>query len=321
MMALAGLGLFYSELFDAPAGGATVGKKWLPVVLIVLATVAAGLMMRPFLQSLGLNGGRLINVSKRAWSDTREQAATFFLVDGTRWAREGKQAPAPRIPIPVAVSLVPERELLFHLGQVLAPDPATRTWVPIDPESALPPQGVFVLQRPWDAQSIVMERMERWVDELTFLDARYPYDPDLALLISRVLKMMVEQASTHQAERRGAYITSMVMWAERAVERSPQYKDMHQHLAWTYWTLAGTQKGQESIDCYEKALDEFAQAQALGHLEPRYYFAHAGALEAIGRSYRNQGVLDVAARYEAEGAAVRAEGTALQAARWERGLQ
>ncbi len=321
MMAMAALGLFYSELSGTVGTRLTGGNKWLPLLIIVFATIAAGLMMRPFLQSLGLNGGRLINVSKRAWSDTREQAGTFFVVDGTRWARAGKEAPAPRIPVSVAVSLLPEREQLFGLGQVLFPDPTTRTWVPLAPDAALPPQSVFVLQRPWDAHYIAMERLERWVDELIFLDARYPYDPDLALLISRVLKMMAEEVSTHQEDRRDAYLAAMVTWAERAVERSPLYKDMHQHLAWTYWTLAATRQGQASIDCYEKALAEFALSQELGHLEPRYYFAHAGALEAMGRSYRNQGVLDVAARYEAEGAAVRAAGTALQAARWERGLQ
>lgn len=319
MMAMALLGLFYREC--SPNASSRFGGRPVAVLMLVLVTVSAGLMMRPYLQSLGLNGGRLINVSKRAWADTREQAGTFFLVDGTRWARDGKQGPAPRLPVPEVVSLLPAPEHLFRLGQVLAPDPATRTWVPVAPEGPLPPQGVFVLERPWDAQALVMERLERWVDELTVLDARFPYDPELALLISRVLKTMAEQVSTHQLDRRGVYLEAMVAWAERAVARSPQYKDVHQHLGWTYWTLAGTLKGQQSIEYYEKALTAFAQAQELGHLEPRYYFAHAGALEALGRSYRNQGVLDTATRYESEGAAIREAGLALQAARWERGLQ
>ena len=321
MMAMVALGLFYSELPRSEAGERPRANTWLVLAIIVFATITAGLVMRPYFQALGSNGGRLINVSKRAWSDTREQAATFFLEKGTQWAREGKQEPAPRIPIPVVVSLIPEREQLFHLGSVLAPDPATRTWVPVSPDGPLPPQGVFVLHRPWDAQAFAMERLEQWVDELIFLDARYPYDPDSALRISRVLKLMVEQASIHQADQREDYLVAMRLWAERAVARSPQYKDMHQHLAWTYWTLAGTRTGQDSLDYYEKALGEFSRARALGHLEPRYYFAHAGALEAMGRSYRNQGVLDVATRYESEGAAIREAGLALQAARWERGLQ
>ncbi len=321
MMAMAALGLFYSGLPESPAPARPRTRRVVAMLLVTSAAVAAGLMMRPYVQALGLNGGKLINVSNRSWVDTRQKTANFFLSDVPTWAMKGKADPPPRIPLATVVSLLPERDILFKIGRVLAPDPQRRAWVEVDADQSLPPNGVLEISRPWDAHALVMERTELWVKELAFLDTRFPYDPNLALRISRVYKSMLDGVSKQQADRKDGYLAAMESWGKEALRRSPWHKDMHQNMAWVYWTMGSNSKGAESIAYYEKALDAFKRARELGHLEPNYYFVHSGALAAIGQSYKNQGVTDEAQRYQDEADAIEAEGLRLQAERWSRGLQ
>jgi len=321
MMALAALGLFYSGLPDGGAAAPGRYRAGAALALVVVAALGSGLAMRPYVHALGLNGGRMMNVSNRAWLDTRQQAAVFFLADCAAWGRAGKEGTPPRIPLARAVSLIPEREFLTQFGQILAPDTERKAWVAVGPAQPLPPNGLLEIRRPWDTHAFAMARVEQWAEELAFVDARFPYDPEVAMTLSRVYKVMVEQASEKQRGRREAWIASLTAWGEEAVARSPLHKDMHENLAWVYWSVASQREGRESLDYYLRALESFRRARELGHLEPRYYFAHAGALDALGRSYRNQGLEDHAATYRAEAEAVRAQGEDLQAARWERGLQ
>ncbi len=320
MMAMAALGLFYGRNLPSETSGQDWGRRAGAMVLVLGAAVSSGVVMRPFLQSLGLNGGKFINVSDRNWTVQRQDAAQVLIVQSAIWARNGKEGRPPQLPLSEMASLIPDTKQVYSLAKIFAPD-STGAWREVGPTDPIYGKPVAEIKRPWDTHAIAMERLEQWADEMAFLDARFPHDPFLALTLSRIYKLMVEQASERQADRKEGYISKMERWAQVALHRSPLFKDSHQNMAWVYWTMAPYRMGQESIDCYMKALDEFERAQELGHLEPGYYFAYAGALEAIGKSYGTQGLTDEATRYATQSAEIHAAGEAIQRERWGRGLQ
>jgi hypothetical protein len=325
---MGGLGLFFSHLEkpraavhrDREASASGLRSK-VGLLTLVVVSVLSGLTMRPYLQAVGLNGGHMLSVGNRAWIEKRAQVANFLLAECGAWARSDRDGTPPRIPVHSLVSLIPEPTLIYELGRVLIPHPTGGGWAVIPPGSPLPPDGVVEITRPWDTHFHGMERVARWADELARLDGRAPREPELALHISRMYKLLAEQASEKQADRQVDYLQAMAYWAEEAVSRSTLHKDMHENLGWVYWTLAGTTSGSARTEYYQRALEAFAEAQRLGHLEPRYYFAHAGALEAYGQIQGAAGDEAAAARFFSAAARVREAGLSLQSKRWSRGLQ
>jgi O-antigen ligase len=318
VMAVAGLFYSYSLSADAPVGPRA---RWVAVPLLVLAALAGGAAFRPFLLDLSLNGGRFVNVSNRALNDSRHNAALFFLSDCTTWASGGKASPPPSIPVSDAISLLDDRETLFTVGRILAPDPERRRMVPLAKESALPPGAVFQIVRPWDAREDAFFRMEVWVAELERLDRRFPCDPQVAWQLSGLYKLMAGHTDTLAPERKAEILAAMLSWAEVAVARSPLHKDMHQALAWAHWTLGIHTPGPAGLRHFEAALEAFERSCVLGHNEPNYYFSYGEALAALGGSYENAGRASEGERYREKAEQVRAEGARIQDLRWRLGLQ
>ena len=317
VMATAGLFFSYTTPVVAPGRFARLGA--LP--LLVAAALIGGCAFRPYLFDLAANGGRFINVSKRSMNDSRLNAAYYFLGDCAAWASKGKADPPPSISAADAITLLPDREILFAVGRMLALDPEGKRMVPLAKESALPPEAVFQIVRPWDGRHYAVAGIESWVTELERLDRRFPYDPQSAYLISTVYKLLVEQGGAQPGNQKSRWLTNMVDWADEAVKRSPWHKDMFQLRAWAYWCYGTHTEGAESLPYFEKALRNFSSSTQLGHLEPGYYFSEAAALAAIGNSYQRAGRVEEGAGYLKESESVRKRGDELQQKRWSLGLQ
>lgn len=318
VMAVAGLFYSYHLSSNEPVAPRA---RWVALPLLVLAALAGGAAFRPFLLDLSLNGGRFVNVSNRALNDSRHNAALFFLSDCTAWASGGKASPPPSIPVSDAITLLDDRETLFTVGRILAPDPEKRRMVPLAKESALPPGAVFQIVRPWDAQEDAFFRIETWLAEMERLDRRFPYDPQIAWQLSGLYKTLVGPSEKHAPERKAEMLAAMLTWAEVAVARSPLHKDMHQALAWAHWTLGIHTPGPAGLRHFEAALEAFERSCVLGHNEPNYYFSYGEALAALGGSYENAGRASEGERYREKAEQVRAEGARIQDLRWRLGLQ
>lgn len=318
-MAAAGLLIGMGAEGSADAGpGTRAVATALP--LLLLAALFSGMATRPYLQQLGTNGGKFINVDDRTMLDRRFQTANYFLAECTAWARDGEGTPPPALPIGDVVSLHGDRATIFELGRVLAQDPAGKYTVAVPPDAAIPPGAVFQVLRPWDAHFITFKLVLQWLGELERLDARFPYVPENAMVLSRGYKLLVEQTTNHQASERGQNLDRMLKWAEEAVRRSPAHKDMYQNLAWAEWCYGTFTTGQTSLDHFKQGLAAFARSRALAPNEPDYYYAHAQALAALGQAYLNAGSPEVGQRYQEESARVEVEGRQIQERRWQLGL-
>lgn len=320
MYVMAVAGLFYSHSIVARAP-VSPRARFAALPLLVLAALVGGAAFRPFLLDLAMNGGRFVNVGSRSMNESRNNAAQYFLAECPAWAGNGKPAPPPSLPIGEAITLLDDRETLFAVGRILAPDPEKKRMVPLARESALPPEAVFQIVRPWDVRHYAFTRIEVWIAELESLDLRFPYDPQVAWQLSGIYKLIVEQSAAADVERRPEWRDRMLAWAEEAVRRSPLHKDMHQALAWAHWSCGTHTPGPEGLAHFEAALAAFQRSRELGHNDPNYYFAHAEALSALGRSYQNAGRADEGKRYLEESARVQAEGERVQKVRWSLGLQ
>lgn len=321
MYAMAAAGLFYSYTAPPVEADPSTRARYATVPLLLLAALVGGVAFRPYLADLTTNGGRFINVSNRAMNEARHRAAQYFLVQAPAWAQQGKTDPAPVLPIGDAVALLPEREILFAVGRVLAPDPEGRRLVPLAPESAFPPGAVFQVVRPWDAHFHAFGHVETWLAELERLDRRFPDAPDPAHLLADLYKLLIEQATPRQEPGRPERVSRMLHWAEEAVRRSPMHKDMHQILAWAEWTAAARTEGPDRVKHYDRALAAFHRSRQLGHLEPDYYFAEASVLKALGQSYERAGNSARANELLTRAQQVRSEGEQLRLDRWSLGLQ
>ncbi|MBL7649546.1 MAG: O-antigen ligase family protein [Candidatus Hydrogenedentes bacterium] len=320
MYVLAAAGLFWS--YAAPeAMPVRVRDRVVAAPLLLLAALAAGMALRPFLLDLSMNGGRFVNVSNRSMNESRHNAAIFFLVDGPAWAVQGKPDPPPTLPIGDAVALIADRGLLFEAGRILAPDPEGKRLVPLAPESALPAEAVFQMVRPWAARNHAIAGVDAWIAELERLDRRFPHDHQTAYLIGGLYKRLVEQSGPESADHRERWLAAMLNWSEEAVRRSPMHKDMYQMLAWAEWCCGTKTSGAVSLDHFQKALRNFRRSTELGHLEPNYYFAESEALAALGKAYQNAGKAAEGATYLQRSTALRSDGERLQKARWDLGLQ
>lgn len=318
-MTAAGL-LLRTASTDVLPGHAVKNTRLLTVLLLALSVVASGLAMRPWLLHIGMNGGKFLGVGSRDMLDRRFHAASFLLADSAGWARHGREEPAPAIAVTDLVSLIADREQLFTLGRLVIQDPVSGSYMRVRQDGAIPPGAVFQVVRPWDAHAIGFERVEAWLAELERLDAHAPYNPELALLISRGYKLLAEQAGIHQEARRDAVRTQMQHWGEEAVRRSPLRADLLQYLGWVYWTSGVLTTGHASLERFESALLAFERATQRAPNEPNYHFARAQALAALGRSYQNAGQAEQAARYSAQAAAAQAAGETIQQRRWQLGL-
>lgn len=317
VLATAGLFLSYTTPVVASARFTRIGA----LSLLLLAALVGGAAFRPYLFDLATNGGRFINVSKRSLNDARLNAAYYFLGDCAAWANGGRSAPPPSISAADAVTLLPDREILFTVGRILALDPEGKRMVPLAKESALPPEAAFQIARPWDGRHYAVAAIETWVAELERLDRRFPYDPQSAYLISTVYKLLVEKGGAQPGEQRSRWLTRMVDWADEAVKRSPWHKDMFQLRAWAYWCYGTHSEGAESLQHFEKALGSFHRSTQLGHLEPSYYFSEAAALAAMGSSFQRAGRVEEGTGYLKESESVQKRGEELQKKRWSLGLQ
>jgi tetratricopeptide (TPR) repeat protein len=320
MYVMAAAGLFCSHILVTGGGGHRFGRV-VALTLLVVAAIAGGAALRPFLFDLATNGGRFINVSNRSLNDSRQNAAEYFLATCPAWARQGKTSPPPSLPVSEVISLLDDRDSLFTLGQILAPDPERKRMVPLAENSALPPEAIFQMRRPWDARLQVAARTMMWIRELERLDQSFPWDPQVAWQLSGLYKLLVEQGPEEEASELPRRLDGMLSWAEEAVRRSPLQKDMHLALAWAHWSCGTHGSGSESIAHLEAALASFKRSRELGHNEPMYYYAHADALAAMGHSYEKAGRPDVARGLLEEAGSVRAEGNRIQQTRWSLGLQ
>jgi O-antigen ligase len=319
MYVMATAGLFISHTTPVGASGRCARMGALP--LLLLAAFVCGAAFRPYLFDLATNGGRFVNVGKRSLSDARLNAAHYFLGDCAAWADSGKSTPSPTISAAEALTLLPDREILFTVGRVLALDPEGARMAPLAKDSALPPEAVFQIVRPWDARHHAVAGIETWVAELERLDRRFPYDPQSAYLISSVYKLLVEQTGAEPSDKKSRWLSTMIAWADEAVKRSPWHKDMYQARAWAYWCCGTHTQGAGSLHYFERALKDFERSTQLGHLEPRYYFSEATALAAIGNAYQRAGRGEEGTDYLKQSERVYQLGEELQEKRWSLGLQ
>lgn len=296
--AMAAAGVYVSLLSGPPATGGSDGRRrTIAVALLVGAAVLSGLALRPYLQHLGMNGGKFVHVGDRAMVERRYNTASYFLADCARWARQGKQEQPPLHPIREVVTLLGEREQLFHLGRILARDPASGEVGQVPPGGYIPPDAVFQIRRPWDAHLIAFEKTRAWLAELERLDARAPYSPDNALSICNGYKLLVAQAGEHQRDQRDALRERMLAWGGEALRRAPRRADIHQFLGWVHWTAGTAHGGRESLQHFEEGLAAFERATRLVPNDPSYHSAHAQALRALGQAYQNAGDRQQAERY------------------------
>lgn len=320
MMVMAAAGLFVSYMEEA-GDHASSRIRPFALSLLGLAALAGGAAFRPYLFDLATNGGRFINVSNRSQNESREKAAQFLLSEGPSWASRGKPDPAPVLPLSDVITLLDDRETLFAVGRILVFDSSTKKMRALAKTSSLPPDALFQLARPWDARHFAFARAENWLREVERLDARFPYDPQVAWSLSGDYKLLVEQSTAEAPERTPQLLKEMVDWAEEAVRRSPLHKDMHQVLAWAHWTCGSHTTGPESLAHFEAALASFRRSRELGHNEPGYYFAYADALAALGESLQKAGRVEEGKGYSGESLRERAEGERVQKDRWGLGLQ
>ena len=318
-MAAAGLLIRAAESSGAGEGPPRFARP-LAAALLVMTVLVSGLALRPYFQYIGANGGKFLAVGSRDMLDRRFHAATFLLADCAGWARDGKKDLAPAIAVQDLVSLVGDREQLFALGRLVVQDPATGNYMRVRQDGAIPPGAVFQIVRPWDAHAIGFKLVETWLAELERLDARSPYNPELALAISRGYKLLAEQAGTHQQDRRESVRHRMQQWGEEALRRSPLRADLHQYLGWVHWTSGTLTSGRESLGYFESALLAFERATQRAPNEPNYHFALGHVRAALGRSYENAGQAEQSARYRAQAEEAQAAGEAIQQRRWELGL-
>jgi len=290
------------------------------MALLAVVVIASGLALRPYLQQIGMNGGKFLGIDNRDMVNRRFDAASFLVETCAGWARAGKKDDAPAIGVQDLVSLIGDRSELFALGRLLILDPASGQYMRIREDAPIPPGAVLQVTRPWDAHTAGFEILQTWLAELERLDAHSPYDPELALLIGRGYKLLVEQTGKLQMERREQLRTRMQYWGEASVRRSPERADLYQFLAWVQWTSGTFTKGQESLSYFESALESFARSVELAPNVPNYLFAYGHALAALGTSYENAGQPAQAAKYSARSADTLAAGTSLQERRWALGL-
>ncbi|MBX3180848.1 MAG: O-antigen ligase family protein [Candidatus Hydrogenedentes bacterium] len=290
------------------------------LAVLMIAALFSGLALRPYLQYLATNGGKYVQVGDRDMLQRRFNAAAFFLADGADWARAGKPGRPPALPAREAVAILGDRDALFRLGSLLAPVPETGNFARLAPESAIPPQTVFQLERPWDAHLFVFERARAWLGEMERIDARFPADPDHAVQIARGYKLLLEQIGVKQQGQRDAIRAALEGWSGEAVRRNPLRADLIQFRGWALWACGAATAGETSLNYFKTAIAAFEQCTQLAPNEPNYHFAYREALDAIGESYARAGDVETGERYRGLAKAADAEGRRIQRMRGAFGL-
>ena len=284
-----------------------------------------GLSARVFALDLALTRVSFINLANQDELIRRYHAGRFFTeeVQYNAWDRkQGKDLPDPRIKFSTAYAFIGNVELLHRFGPVIAPLPDRARGVRrVQPGEAVPPNAVLVITYPVRAIWRGFQAAYRWMDELESYDARFPYDPDLALHLSRWCELMVMVCHGEElAEKRREYMDRMLYWAQTAVRRSPLHADVYMNHGSALWTYAAFAPGPEKAECYRLAIEQFRRATELSPTQVLPPIYQADACRKLADAYQEIGDEANAQRYLQEADALDAQVEALREARRALGL-
>ncbi len=284
-----------------------------------------GLSVRVFSQDLALTRVSFINLGNQDELMRRYHAGRFFTeeVQYNAWDRkQGKELPDPRIGFHTAYAFIGNVELIHRFGPVIAPMPdRARGARRVQPGEPVPPNAVLVVTYPERAVWRGFQAAYRWIDELESYDARFPYDPDLALHLSRWCELMVTVCHGDELkEKRREYMDRLMYWAQTAVRRSPLHADVYMNYGGALWTYAYFAPGPDKAECYRLAIEQFRRAAELTPTQVLPLMYQADACRKLADAYRDIGDDANADRYLQEAGAVDAQVEALRRARQALGL-
>ena len=319
-----------AQIPAAPAPGIADSDRHLPSQIAGMAfllgmALLLGLSVRVFALDLALTRVSFINLGNQDELMRRYHAGRFFTeeVQYNAWDRkQGKDLPDPRIRFSTAYAFIGNVELLHRFGPVIAPLPdRTRGARRVQPGEPVPPNAVLVITYPVRAIWRGFQAAYRWIDELESYDARFPYDPDLALHLSRWCELMVTVCHGEELEeKRREYMDRLLYWAQTAVHRSPLHADVYMNYGGALWTYAAFAPGPEKAECYRLAIEQFRRAAELTPTQVLPPIHQADACRKLAEAYLEIGDDANADRYLQEAEALDAQVEALRQARRALGL-
>ncbi len=305
--------MFFAMLFAgmtaamaAPAEAPAADTRWrMPVlaVLLIGATFAVGLSTRPYIQNLLLNRMQFIGGDTEQVLMKRFEIARYLIV-GTPQARLTKKAPSPVTVRALQLFEIDTKRYVDISRVYEAPKDGTAKLVPAEGGSEITENSQLLFLRPWAAQGFMEEDARKWVDELIRADARFPYDPQLALHISNWYQLFNYWPSANPPED---YVT-MLNWSDEAIARNPMNSDVHLNKSRSLMTFWESNK--DNVQPMMDAIEERRKTCELAPAQYIFQYEHAAALGMLAEYYETKGDAATAAP-------LREQESAIEARAWE----
>ncbi|MBI2424473.1 MAG: O-antigen ligase family protein [Candidatus Hydrogenedentes bacterium] len=250
--------------------------RWLAIALLVCIGLSVGSSARLYLFDIGLNRGRFMNMAEWMKKELapRFEVGRFFLEDVWRYKWD-PQRPKPQIRVGDVRMLLRDTNTIWRMGTLYVPAGVNlKGYRPLEVNERVPDEAVLVI----DAKTVTFARnamvppMTAWVENLSRIDARYPYSPELAAHLSEWHTLWAERlAGNAFDEDRRVYADRGVEWARRAVERSPSNKDLYVLLGGAIWLRSWLQpEPADWIAGFREAVQAYQTAAGLAPIIAHY---------------------------------------------------
>lgn len=302
--------MFFAMLFagmaaaiSAPETAPETSRLRLPVLafLLIGATFAVGLSTRPYVQNLLLNRMQFIAGDTDETLMKRFEIAQYLMV-GSPQARMNKKPPSP---VTVRALQLFDIDLKRYVDESRVYEPAkdgSGKLVPAPGGTEITEASQLLFLKPWLIEQYMEEDALKWMQELQRADARFPYDPQLALHVSNWYQLLNYWAHANPPED---YV-SMLSWSDEAIARNRLNSDVHLNKSRSlvsYW-----ESNKENLDAMRDAIEERRKAAELAPAQSIFQYEYADGLRMLAEYHEAKGDTAAAAPLREQEQAARAHG-------------
>jgi len=296
VFAVVAAGLVYTLAPESSSPSRLAHLAVLPTLVVV--ALCCGMALRVFVQDASLNRAAMLNVADERDAGTRYTVAEHFLEKIIVAAQEKKRPPF--IYFASARILFPEVKDLTALGGVFAQTSQGKLQA-LRNGDTVPENALFLVTRPYKALDEATKATLKSVAELESIDARFPYNGQLALQISRyyflICKSNFNDPSIHIWV---PALENAVRWAEVAVRRNPHFAGGYAQLANTHLLRAAFAKGKPNQDDFTAAWSALKKAASLTPVSPDHWGGMVYTGNQLADAYDRVGQKDKASAIREE---------------------
>lgn len=266
---------------------------------LVIVTLCCGMGLRVFAQDASISRAAMLDIASDREPGMRYATAEHFLQNCLTPALKGDRPPF--IYAASALTLFPDVKELSAYGSFFAPIGENKIRQ-IGTGEMLPPNALYLVNKPYKMLLAATDKVLKNVAEYEAIDARIPYNFQLALEISRYYRLI--GLSNYGPERTAVWTSALdnaVKWAEIAIARNPHFAGARAHLCQVYLLRAAYIKDRPNQDELLAAWRSIKKAAELAPVDP----THWGGMHTVGNM--------LADAYERAGQADRAEETRKEA--------